>query len=72
VAGAKAAFRASQMIDPKEVFVSANDGYVSLSGAVDGEEGRQLAQKMVERIPGVTGVLNEIIAVPRGRRTTGT
>jgi len=71
VAGAKAAFRASSMIDPKEVFVSANGGYVSLSGAVDGEEGRQLAQKMVERIPGVTGVLNEIIAIPRGRRAAG-
>jgi cytidylate kinase len=71
VAGAKAAFRASPMIDPGEVFVSANGGYVSLSGAVDGEEGRQLAQEMVEKIPGVTGVLNEIIAIPRGRRTIG-
>ena len=71
VAGAKAAFRASPMIDPREVFVSANGGYVSLSGAVDQEEGRQLAQKIVEKIPGVTGVLNEIIAIPRGRRTIG-
>jgi cytidylate kinase len=65
VAGAKAAFGASGMIDPREVFVSANGGYVSLSGAVGGEEGRQLAQKIVEKIPGVTGVLNEIIAIPR-------
>jgi cytidylate kinase len=71
VAGAKAAFRASPTIDPREVFVSANGGYVSLSGAVDEEEGRQLAQKIVEKIPGVTGVLNEIIAIPRGRRTIG-
>jgi cytidylate kinase len=71
VAGAKAAFRASPMIDPREVFVSANGGYVSLSGAVDGEEGRQLAQEMVEKIPGVTGVLIEIIANPRSRRTIG-
>jgi cytidylate kinase len=71
VAGAKAAFRASPMIDPQRVFVSANGGYVSLSGAVDGEEGRHLAQEMVERIPGVTGVLNEIIAIPRGRRGAG-
>ena len=63
--------RASPMIDPREVFVSANGGYVSLSGAVDEEEGRQLAQKIVEKIPGVTGVLNEIIAIPRGRRTIG-
>jgi cytidylate kinase len=71
VAGAKAAFRASPMIDPREVFVSANGGYVSLSGAVDGEEGRQLVQEMVEKIPGVTGILNEIIASPRGRRSIG-
>ena len=71
VAGAKAAFRASPMMDPGEVFVSANGGYVSLSGAVDGEEGRQLAQEMVEKIPGVTGVLNEIIANPRSRRSIG-
>jgi hypothetical protein len=59
------------MIDPREVFVSANGGYVSLSGAVDGEEGRQRAQEMVEKIPGVTGVLNEIIASPRNRRSIG-
>ena len=71
VAGAKAAFRASSMIDPQRVFVSANGGYVSLSGAVDGEDGRQLAQELVERIPGVTGVLNEIIAIPRGRKAAG-
>jgi cytidylate kinase len=71
VAAARAAFRASPMIDPHRVFVSANGGYVSLSGAVDGEEGRQLAQEIVEKIPGVSGVLNEIIAVPRGRRAAG-
>ena len=71
VAAAKAAFRASPMIDPQRVFVSANGGYVSLSGAVDGEEGRKVAQEMVEKIPGVSGILNEIIAIPRGRRVTG-
>jgi len=71
VAGAKAAFRASSMIDVREVFVSANGGYVSLSGAVDGDEGRQLAQELVEKLPGVTGVLNEIIAIPRSRRSIG-
>jgi len=70
-AAAKAAFTTSPMIDPRQVFVSSNGGYVSLSGAVDREEGRQLAQEMVERIPGVTGVLNEIIPSPSGRRTIG-
>jgi cytidylate kinase len=71
VAGAKAAFRASPTIDPQRVFVSANGGYVSLSGVVEGEDGRRLAQEVVEKIPGVTGVLNEIVTIPRGRRTAG-
>jgi osmotically-inducible protein OsmY len=38
-----------------------------LSGTVDAEDERKLAQEIVEKIPGVTGVLNEIIAVPRSR-----
>ncbi len=71
VAGAKAAFRASPSIDALRVFVSASGGYVSLSGAVDAEEDRQTAQQIVERIPGVTGVLNEIVIIPRGRRPIG-
>ena len=71
VAGAKAGFMASPLIDPQRVFVSANGGDVSLSGTVDAEEGRTLAQETVEKIPGVTGVLNEIIAIPRTRRAAG-
>lgn len=71
VAAAKAAFRASSMIDPSRVFVSATGGYVSLSGAVDGEAGRQLAVEMVERIPGVTGIHNEIVSLKAGWRATG-
>jgi cytidylate kinase len=71
VAAARAAFRASAAIDPSRVFVSATGGYVSLSGAVDAEEGRRLAAEMVERIPGVTGIHNEIIALPRGWRASG-
>jgi cytidylate kinase len=71
VAGAKAAFLASSLIDPHRVFVSANGGYVSLSGTVDAEDGRKLAQEAVAKIPGVTGVLNEIIAIPRTRRGAG-
>jgi cytidylate kinase len=71
VAGAKAAFMANPTIDPRRVFVSAGGGYVCLSGTVDAEDGRKLAQEIVEKMPGVTGVLNEIIAVPRGRRSGG-
>jgi len=67
VAGAKAAWMASPAIGPRRVFVSATGGYASLSGAVDTEDERKLAQEIVEKMPGVTGVLNEIIAVPRSR-----
>lgn len=66
-AGAKASFMANPAIDPRRVFVTATGGYVCLSGTVDAEEVRKLVQEIVERMPGVTGVLNEIIAVPRGR-----
>jgi len=66
-AGAKAAFMASPVIGPHRVFVSASGGYVCLSGVVDTEDERKLAHEIVEKMPGVTGVLNDIIAVPRGR-----
>jgi cytidylate kinase len=66
-AGAKAAFMAHPAIGPLRVVVSASGGYVRLSGTVDAEDERKLAQEIVEKMPGVTGVLNEIIAVPRSR-----
>ena len=66
-AGAKAAFLAHPRIGPRRVFVSASGGYVCLSGTVEVEDERKLAQEIVEKLPGVTGVLNEIIAIPRGR-----
>ena len=67
VAGAKASFMANPMIGRRRVFVSASGGYVCLSGTVEAEEERKLAQEIVGKMPGVTGVLNEIVAVPRGR-----
>jgi hypothetical protein len=69
VAGARAAFTASPVIDEQRVFVFSSGGFVSLSGTVDAEDGRRLAQETVEKIPGVSGVLNEIIAIPPTRRT---
>jgi len=69
VAGARAALMASPRIDPHRVLVSASDGYVRLSGGVDTEGERTLAQEIVEKMLGVTGVLNEIVVVPRSRAT---
>lgn len=66
-AGARAAFLANPAIGLRRVLVSATGGCVCLSGSVDAEAERTLAQEIVERIPGVTGVLNEIVAIPRSR-----
>ena len=64
MAQAKARFMAMG-VSPRRVFVSSTRGYVSLSGSVDGEDVRRLAEETVTKISGVTGVLNEIIVIPR-------
>jgi cytidylate kinase len=69
VARGKAAFTATPLIDARRVFISSSGGVVSLSGTVDTEEGRLKAQEAVARLPGITGVVNEIIALPPTRRT---
>jgi cytidylate kinase len=65
--GAKAAFMASPALGPDRVFVSASGGAVCLSGVVASEDERKVAQEIVEKMPGATGVLNDIVVVPRGR-----
>lgn len=68
VAGAKAALMASRAIGPHHrVLVSARGGSVCLSGTVDTEAEWKIAQEIVEKMLGVTGVLNEITVVPRSR-----
>ena len=69
VAGGKAAFMASPLIDAHRVFVSSSGGFVSLSGTVAADDARTFAQEAVARLPGVSGVLNEIIVIPPTRRT---
>ena len=64
VTRAKATFTASPMIGPQRVAVSASGGCASLSGTVDTEEERKLVEGMVEKIPGVSRVLNEIVVTP--------
>ena len=66
-AGAKAAFMANPVIGARRLSVSARGGHVHLSGTVEAEDERKLAQSIVERMPGVAGVRNEIVAVSRGR-----
>lgn len=66
-AGAKAAFMANPVIGARRLSVSARGGHVHLSGSVEAEDERKLAQSIVEGMPGVAGVRNEIVAVSRGR-----
>src|SRR3989441_9005122 len=64
VAQAKAALLANPMTRLQQIFVSSTDGYIALSGSVRSEEERRVAQEAVASIPGVTGVLNDIVALP--------
>ncbi len=63
-AQAKAALLADPMTRRQQIFVSCTDGHIALSGSVRTEEERRAAQKAVASIPGVTGVLNDIVAFP--------
>lgn len=47
------------------VTVSAHDGIVTLTGAVDDKGDKDLAADTVENLPGVTGVKNEITLTPK-------
>jgi len=63
-AQAKAALLANPMTRLRQIFVTATDGHIALSGSVRTEEERKVAAGVVASIPGVTGVLNDIVAPP--------
>jgi cytidylate kinase len=63
-AQAKAALLANPMTRSRQIFVTATDGHIALSGSVRTEEERRVAAGVVASIPGVTGVLNDIVAPP--------
>jgi len=64
IAQAKAALLANPLTRLRQIFVSSTDGYLALSGTVRTEQERRAAQEAVASIPGVTGVLNDIVALP--------
>jgi cytidylate kinase len=45
------------------LYTTCADGYVVMTGRVEEEEQRRLIQELVEKIPGVTGVQNDVVAV---------
>jgi hypothetical protein len=61
---AKAALVANPGTQSSQLFASARDGYVSLSGIVRDEQTSRTAEEIVRRIPGVSGVVNEIAVAP--------
>src|ERR1043166_2675162 len=63
-AQAKAALLANPMTRSRQIFVTATDGHIALSGSVRTEEERRVAGGGVGRIPAGTGVLNDIVAPP--------
>lgn len=69
VSRATASFMASPVLDPQRVAVSASDGCATLRGTVDTDEEYRLVQETVERIPGVSRVLNDIVVTPPIKRT---
>ena len=68
VTRAKATFMTSPVFDPQRVAVSASGGCASLSGTVDTDEESRLVQDMVEKIPGVSRVVNGIVVTPPIKR----
>src|SRR5439155_692603 len=65
-AQAKAALLANPMTRLRQIFVTSTDGHLALSGSVRTEEERRVAQGVVASLPGVTGVLNDIVVLPGG------
>jgi cytidylate kinase len=68
---AKATLRANPATRFLPVFVTCKDGHCSLTGIVDTEAQRQLAQEVLTAVPGVTSVLNEVVPTQRIRLYAG-
>ncbi len=60
-AQAKATLRASPLTRPFQLVGMCYHGYLVLSGVVERDDQREAAEKALRMIPGVTGVLNEIV-----------
>jgi cytidylate kinase len=63
-ARAKAALLAHPATRDLQLTPICKDGQLSISGRVEREDLRQIAEEVVGGIPGVTGVLNEIVVLP--------
>jgi cytidylate kinase len=64
-AAAKAALLADPRTRELQLIPACRNGQLSVGGTVEREEQRLIADEVVGRIPGVSGVLNEIAVIPR-------
>lgn len=67
VAQAKAALLSNPVTRNLKLHPACKDGFLSISGLVENERERQIAEEILRRIPDVTGVGNEIAVVPAAR-----
>jgi cytidylate kinase len=65
VAQAKTALLVNPVTRSCQLVATVNRGVLMLSGIVDRDDQRLVADEVVRRLPGVTGVLNEIAVRPR-------
>ena len=64
-AHAKAVLLADPRTRQLQLSISCKNGHLSISGMVEGEELRKVAEDIVGKIPGVTQVRSEIAVIPR-------
>jgi osmotically-inducible protein OsmY len=62
---------AHPQVDARNVTLTCKDGQVWLTGGVREDEERTIAADVVGRIPGVVGVLNEIVVMLPTRTAVG-
>ena len=68
---ARAALIAHPEVQARNITVTCKDGQVWLTGGVREDAARTIAADVVGRIPGVVGVLNEIVVMRPSRTTVG-
>ena len=58
----------SPVFDPQRVSVTASNGCATLSGTVDTDEELRLVHEAIEKIPGVSRIVNGIAVTPPIKR----
>ena len=70
-AHARAALLVNPVTRPLHLSITCKDGRLSVSGMVEGDELRKTAEEIVGGVPGVSGVVSEIVVIPARRAPAG-